>query len=938
MPTEPPTEPILRINTEMHTAPILRIGVDAANKYLVTGSHDKTVKVWDIRDLSSVKLIQTLRVPIGLGDEGKIYAVAISPDGKTIVCGGWSAEDSIYIFDRQTRKIVKRIAGLLDVISHLAYSKDGGFLAATLGGTNGIRIYETNNYTQTASDSEYDDGSFGADFDKEGRLVTSSNDGYIRLYDSDFKLIKKEKSQGGNKPFSVRFSPDGSQIAVGFADTSKVDILSGADLSYQYSPDTSGANNNLGRVSFSPDGKYLYAGGKTIANGQHFIRKWLDSGRGQYKDLSASNSTIMQIISLKNGGIVFGSQDPAFGIFDSNDTPIVFKQSDIADYRGIENAPQISEEFQISQDAKTIRFWYEPRGNSPKVFSLKDRELLDVSDLKDDLLKPIFKSEKLNITYWLNNDYPKLNGTPLKLKQYEVSRSLAILPNDSGFLLGTEWYLRFFDTNGKEKWNASSPGVVWNVNVSPDGKIAVAAFIDGTIRWYRVSDGKELLAFFPLNDTERNKWVLWTPTGYYDASVGGDELIGWHVNRGKDKEADFYSVSKFSHIYYRPDIVSKVLDTLDEDEAIRQANAEANRKPKAIPIMEMLPPKVRIISPADGAKTTSTEVTIDYELQTPADAPVTSLMLLVNGVSQPCEDNVNKTSNKYEIKTTIQRKDSEIRLIAINKNAASVPAVVMLNWQGIVKRGGFVELKPNLYILAVGIDNYTIYPQLSYSVEDADKFVKVMEKQEGKLYKKVEVNLILDKDATRDRIKSGLKWIKEEATNKDVSILMFSGHGSNDDDFIYHYIPVAGDREDLTDSAIPQALITTTLYTTLGKRILFMDTCNSGNVVGGARGYGDNLTGFINALNAAENGVILFASSKRNQASLESGAWRNGAFTKAVLEGLNGEAKLNNDGLVTVDSLNHYTADRVKELTNKKQATIFDKPARMDDIPIAVSP
>lgn len=144
---EYPTKPILRVNTEMHTAPIKRIGVDADNRYIVTGSHDKTVKLWE---LSTGKLITTLRVPIDEGDGGKIYSIAISPDGKTIACGGNTGYESdqsanIYLFDRETRKIKQTITGLPNVISNLAYSKDGRFLVATLGGKNGIRIYETTN-------------------------------------------------------------------------------------------------------------------------------------------------------------------------------------------------------------------------------------------------------------------------------------------------------------------------------------------------------------------------------------------------------------------------------------------------------------------------------------------------------------------------------------------------------------------------------------------------------------------------------------------------------------------------------------------------------------------------------------------------------------------------------------------------------------------------
>jgi WD40 repeat protein len=39
---------MLRFETGMHTAVIKRISVDAQNRFLVTGSDDKTVRVWDL--------------------------------------------------------------------------------------------------------------------------------------------------------------------------------------------------------------------------------------------------------------------------------------------------------------------------------------------------------------------------------------------------------------------------------------------------------------------------------------------------------------------------------------------------------------------------------------------------------------------------------------------------------------------------------------------------------------------------------------------------------------------------------------------------------------------------------------------------------------------------------------------------------------------------
>ncbi|MEE8522659.1 MAG: hypothetical protein V3T72_01910, partial [Thermoanaerobaculia bacterium] len=82
MPRTPPPLPpgaMLRLETGMHTARINRIGVDAREQYLVTGSHDKTVRVWDLED---GELLRVLRPPIGEENEGMMYAVALSPSGE----------------------------------------------------------------------------------------------------------------------------------------------------------------------------------------------------------------------------------------------------------------------------------------------------------------------------------------------------------------------------------------------------------------------------------------------------------------------------------------------------------------------------------------------------------------------------------------------------------------------------------------------------------------------------------------------------------------------------------------------------------------------------------------------------------------------------------------------------------------------------------------
>jgi WD40 repeat protein len=81
-------DPILAIETGMHTAVIRKIGVDGACSLLATGSEDKTVRLWS---LPEGRLLRTLRWPIGPGNGGKVYATALSPDGSLVAVGGWDA-------------------------------------------------------------------------------------------------------------------------------------------------------------------------------------------------------------------------------------------------------------------------------------------------------------------------------------------------------------------------------------------------------------------------------------------------------------------------------------------------------------------------------------------------------------------------------------------------------------------------------------------------------------------------------------------------------------------------------------------------------------------------------------------------------------------------------------------------------------------------------
>jgi hypothetical protein len=225
-------QPVLVIDPGMHTSLVKNGGVDAAGRIAVTGSYDKTLRVWSLPDGS---LLRTIRMPAGPGATGQVFAVAVNADGTLVAAGGATnaAPDiPIYVFETLTGKMAARIAGPHENTMSLAFSPDGHYLAAGLGSTFGLRVYDRDQqWSEVFRDDNYSGHIYGLTFSSDGRLATTSFDGNVRLYDRAFRLIvPPKKVTGGSRPFKIAFSPNGALVAVSYDDAQTVDLLDGHSL------------------------------------------------------------------------------------------------------------------------------------------------------------------------------------------------------------------------------------------------------------------------------------------------------------------------------------------------------------------------------------------------------------------------------------------------------------------------------------------------------------------------------------------------------------------------------------------------------------------------------------------------------------------------------------------------------------------------------------
>jgi uncharacterized caspase-like protein len=165
-------------------------------------------------------------------------------------------------------------------------------------------------------------------------------------------------------------------------------------------------------------------------------------------------------------------------------------------------------------------------------------------------------------------------------------------------------------------------------------------------------------------------------------------------------------------------------------------------------------------------------------------------------------------------------------------------------------------------------------------------------------------------------------------------MVFIAGHGVNDERGRYYFLPANVDVDRLAATAVPFTEIRRHLANLRGKGLLFVDTCHSGNVMGGR--FSTDVNGVLNELSSAEYGLVVLASSTGRQFSLEDPAWGNGAFTKALVEGLDGQADLKKRGRITHKMLDFYVSDRVDELTKGQQTPVNPSPQGVPDYAIAV--
>ncbi|MCW5658189.1 MAG: caspase family protein [Burkholderiaceae bacterium] len=955
-----PSQASLVLNTGSHVGPLRRVALDPSGRTAITASDDKTAIVWQ---LDGMRARHVLRVPVQGGEIGRLYGAARDPLSDRVAIAGTSANPGgrhlIHIFDSASGGFERAFDAHGGDVKRLAWSADGRFIAAVYAREPALRVFGRDGALWFEQRLPAD--SYGLALTAEGRIAVAAFDRRIRFYRVGAERRVEPDGEVAttlNDPVSVQFSPDARWLAVGYFSRGDergvqgmlrkrviVDVVDAAsrrvERIFEFRDVEQG---NLMTVGWQSDGSALYAGGTGYARLGEFPIKRITWPAGEVSSFVAATDSIQDLAALPDGRMAFASFDGTLGIVQGDR---VVARSDGRTQRVIDAA-----DLRISADARVVQ-WLSAGETSPRSFALDRRRLAgEVPDVTaaTPLVRPGFIVTDVSnrAAPTANGAAPAVNGRPVPLLPNETARAAAVLPDRSAVMLGASRALRRVGADGRTQWTREQQTETRAVHVSADGRLVVSALSDGTIRWTRAADGMPLLSLLVLRD---GRWVLWTDSGHFDAGPGAEDLVGWLVTRPGGERADYHGASRLRQRFLRPDVIDQVLTQLDVPRAIAvadeariglaQAQAREDdlvgevRASQQPVVVEQAVPAALTLAQAPPTQVAST--TVEVEVKVYSGGPAVEQILTARLDGRPVQVVLERTqalpNGETLARLSIQlvRAAGRLQIAAKGPNGVSMPVEfdVRSSAPALSERP-----RPSLYVVAVGVSRYANPAiDLLQAAKDARDFTRSLTVQEGAFYEAVHSRVLTDGAATRAAVLEALAWLRRAPGPNDVAVLFFAGHGVVDANDTYYFLPHDMRESNLKRTAVSESQLREVLSAVRGRTLFFVDTCYASRAIG--RLEARETTRLVNGLSQSELGVIVFSGSAARQESLESTAWGNGAFTKALLDGLKGLADAKRLGFVTHVGLDGYVTQAVRDLTAGRQTPMTAAPVGISDYPIA---
>ncbi|MEO1006017.1 MAG: hypothetical protein AAFW67_09235, partial [Cyanobacteria bacterium J06638_38] len=309
-----------------HQAEVTSVAISSDGQYLVSGSSDNTVKLWDVKDKSVIHTFE--------GHQAEVTSVAISRDGRYLVSG--SGDSTVKLWDIKSQSLIQTFEGHQAWVSSVAISSDGQYLVSGSYDTT-VKLWDIKNQSLIYTFEGHQAWVNSVAISNDGQYLVSgsgnisgSDDNTVKLWD-----IKKQSliyTFEGHQTLvnAVAISRDGRYLVSGSGDIfeSRDNTLKLWDIKKQSLKHTfEGHQTLVNAVAISRDGRYLVSGSydntvklwdiknqsliHSFEGHQALVRAVAISSDGQYL-VSGGNDNTVKLWDIKSQSLIHtfeGHQD-----------------------------------------------------------------------------------------------------------------------------------------------------------------------------------------------------------------------------------------------------------------------------------------------------------------------------------------------------------------------------------------------------------------------------------------------------------------------------------------------------------------------------------------------------------------------------------------------------------------------------------------------------
>jgi len=331
-----------------HLKAVTSVAISYDSKYIVSGSRDKTVKLWDIQ---TRKLLYTFK-----GHSNDITSVAVSRDLRYIVSG--SRDSSVRLWDIKSGKVLYIFKGHKDIVSSVAVSFDSKYIVSGSWDKT-VKVWElkTKKLLYTFKGHKDIVSSVALSCDSK-YIISGSWDKTVKVWERESKKLLNTFYDHDDIVTSVAVSLDDRYIISG----SKNGAVKLWDLKRKKLISLfRGHTNTVTSVAVSSDLKYIVSGSRDKS-----VRLWDMKAAKQIFIFKGDTDNISSVsISFDSKYIVSGSWDGTVKLWDLKTKKLIYTFKGHTD---------IVSSVVISPDSRYIisASW----DGSVKLWDLKSKELI----------------------------------------------------------------------------------------------------------------------------------------------------------------------------------------------------------------------------------------------------------------------------------------------------------------------------------------------------------------------------------------------------------------------------------------------------------------------------------------------------------------------------------------------------------------------------------